>query len=173
MGSDIRAVQKLDLVRSSASITRPANATPYTAGDAVSDTTGNALHTFTRCLRDGRLGGEIRAAHIVSSGGGLSTGLDGELYLFHTTIGLTADNAAWAPTDAEQLTCVGMIKFLTADWRFTANNGRCLALPNLPFLGLPDATNGGVKLFGQLVARNAYVPVSGEVLTIELIVAQY
>lgn len=170
MGANNKAFLALDLSRPvSDSITRPANTTAYAAGDAVSDTGGDAHFAFVECLHRGLTSGEIVAARITSTAGGVGTALDAELWLFHTDVTAVADNASWTLSDAQALTRVAIIEFPTADWRLNANNCTCDVYPNQPFSGIgADRT-----LYGQLVARNAYNPTSGETFTVELVFANY
>jgi hypothetical protein len=172
MSTRTKSIQVLDLIKVSGSITRPANTTAYASGDAVSDATGNAHFTFQRPLRNGTRG-EVVAARITSSAGGVATALDAELWLFHTDVAAVADNAAWTLTDAEAVTRIGVVEFPTADWRLNANNCGCDVYPNIPFVAARDGAGTEISLYGQLVARNGYTPASGEVITVELVIAQY
>ena len=157
------------------SVTRPANTIDYTAGDVVSTVT-DAHFTFVDAARPGtqnkQLGGSIATARLHSSAN-VATKMDAELWLFHTDIAEVADNSAFAPTDAEMLTLVGVIDFATANWKAgiatagAAGNAVCEAF-NLG-LAFKSATT---TLYGQLVVRNAYVPVSGEVFTAELVISR-
>jgi hypothetical protein len=94
---------------------------------------------------------------------------DFELYLFDTTVTMQNDNVAWAPSDAEMETCVGMISFPGGYWRTAGANGI------IEMDALSKSFNCGgasTTLFGILVARNAYVPASGEKFTIRLKIIQ-
>ncbi len=162
--------------RSVDTITRPSNTTAYTAGDAISEITTNDHFIFSNIFRPGtqnkQLGGAIATARLHSSAN-KSTKLDAELWLFHTDIVKVVDNDAFAPTDTEMLTLVGIIDFPLANWKVgnagadAAGNAVCEAF-NLG-LALKSATT---DLYGQLVARNAYTPVSGEIFTVELITSR-
>jgi hypothetical protein len=77
------------------------------------------------------------------------------------------------------LTLAGIIDFPTADWdEGIATAGAAgNALQQVTGLNIPFVTTGpdstaGRTLYGQLVVRNAYVPVSGEIFTVSLIVSQ-
>ena len=159
-------------------ITRPANTTLYTAGDALSDATGDAHFTFPRVLVGRANTGEIRSAYLIGTAR-QSTEPDLELYLFHTDIATTADNDNFAPTDAEMATCVAVIEIPSADMRTVgptgSGGGRAQFMTRvdrlgsrMPFQGV--IANGEVALYGQLVVANAYTPVSAEEFTIGLIV---
>jgi len=152
------------------SLTRPSNTTAYAAGDVISAVTTNDHFTFAGAVRNGtkskQLGGAFVTARLHSSSA-VATSLDAELYLFSADIAEVADNSAFAPTDDEMLTCIGVIDFPTADWKFGTLNSFC-QVTNLG-IAFKAATT---TIYGQLVARNAYVPTSAEVFTIELIISQ-
>lgn len=156
------------------SITRPANTTAYAAGDAISEDTTNDFFTFSELCKAPNYSALISGAIIYSSAN-VSTKLDADLFLFASNNLPTedADNAAWTPTDAELLTCIGVINFPTGSWHAgdvtsgAGGNAMC-SVDNLGMAIKPGTGN----VVGQLIARNAYVPVSGEVFTISLKVAQ-
>ena len=173
MSTKTLSVQVLDLITTTASLTRPANATAYAVDDAVSDVTGNAHFTFSLAPQPGPIKGEILIARITSSQNGVATALDSELWLFKTNIANVADNANWTVTDAEILTRVAVIPFPVASWRTNANNATCDVYPNIPFVATTLGAGAGVFLYGQLVAQNAYVPSSSEIITVELVIAKY
>lgn len=162
--------------RANEELTRSANTTAYAAGEVISAVTSNNHFTFDNATRPGtstkQLGGAVATA-ILHSSANVATKLDAELWLFHTDISEAADNSAFVPTDAEMLTVIGVIDFATADWKEglatagAAGNSLC-QVSNIG-LAFKSATT---TIYGQLVARNAYVPVSGEVFTIELIISQ-
>lgn len=172
--SSVTQIAKVSFLTESASdaITRPANTTQYTAGDVVADATDNAFFTFTFAQRQGKVSGSFSTARIVSSAN-QSTKPTFELWLFRATPGTTADNATWDVSDAELLDCIGVISFAQADWKggtLTAGaggNAYC------------QATNIGIafnavdtSIYGILVERATYTPVSGETFTIELTITR-
>ena len=174
--SRLGAIVEFNTALSISALTRPADTTAYAAGDVISDATGDAHFTFAESLRPGNkkshLSGSIATVRLHSSAN-VATKLDAELWLFHTDIADVADNAAFAPTDAEALTLVGIISFATANWK--EGNAGADAAGN----AVIEARNLGLALrgasptlYGQLVARNAYIPVSGEIFTCELIISQ-
>jgi hypothetical protein len=157
-------------------ITRPANATPYASGDAVSDTVADAHCTFTNVAKGNPRTGVIESAQIASSANQSALYPDLELWLFEADIAVTVDNAQWALTDAESRTLVGIVPFNVANWKQggatvgAGGNAVCY----VSGLNIPFRTNTAnvTTLYGQLVVRNAYVPVSGEVFTIRLGIIQ-
>jgi hypothetical protein len=92
---------------------------------------------------------------------------DLELWLFRSDIAEVGDNEAFAVTDAEQLTRIGIIDFPVANWIVGGANAVC-EVSNIG-LAFKAATS---SIYGVLVVRNTYTPVSGETLTVELVVAQ-
>jgi len=168
------------VISSVSAITRPANTTAYAAGDVISDTTGDAHHTFDNVLRtkptaqDPFLSGTIERALLSSSQNNTTLKLDGELWLFHTDVATAVDNAAIAFTDAEMLTNIGIIPFPVGDWQVglattgVGGNANCFA-ENLNMVVKGNVSN---NIFGQLVARNAYAPVTGEIFTVTLFMQQ-
>ena len=171
MSTKTGAIVEFKTARVQASLTRPANATAYTAGDAVS-ATGDGHLEFPGAVEVGRLSGSISNARLIS-GANQATKLDAELWLFRSDIADVADNAAFAPTDAELLTLVGIIDFPVADWKIgnaTAGAGGN-AVCEVTSLGIAFKAAES-KIYGQLVARNGYTPVSGEVFSVELVITQ-
>ena len=151
----------------SKSVTRPSDTTAYTAGDVVGN---GATITFAGAARRSGESGVIQQAIIFSSAY-VATAPDLELWLFDTTITADADNATFTPTDAELATLIGIIEFPTADWHggdLTAGVGGnhvcCVQNIGMPF----NATGNDSAIYGVLVTRNAYVPISAEVFTVRL-----
>lgn len=151
----------------STSVTRPANTTAYTAGDVVGD--GSVLTFAHAAARPGEPG--VIQQAIITSSAYVATAPDLELWLFDTTVTADADNAAFTPTDAELSTLVGIIDFATANWAIgdatagVGGNHVCVAAN----LGIPfNPAIGAGDLFGVLVVRNAYVPISAEVFNVRL-----
>ena len=153
--------------------TRPADTTAYAAGDAVTDsTTAPTVVTFTNCARANGLSGIISSA-IMIDGAAQATKGQFELWLFDTTVTPDNDNAVFTPTDAECATLVGVIEFTT--WfvgdATAGAGGNAVSIAkgqNFQFKCGAASRN----LFGLLVVRNAYTPVSAEVFTFRLNIAQ-
>jgi hypothetical protein len=160
-----------------ADFTRPSDTNAYTAGDVVADSTSAAtVLTFPRCAV-GR-NGTIRSALLID-GAAQATKLSADLFLFDTAPATYGnDNEAFVPTDAEMKTAIGVISL---DGTAAANikvgdatagaGGNCivqLSGLDIPFQCVP----GSSDLFGVLVARNAYTPVSAETFRIKLGIEQ-
>ena len=153
-------------------LTRPSNTTTYTIGDVISDVTANAHFTFQEVLRPSELSAAITVARLHSSAN-QSLKLDAELWLFHTDVFAVADNAAFAPTDAEALTLIGILSFSASSWKEgdgTAGTGGN-AVSEIVNSGLV-IKGAAPDIYGQLVVRNGYVPISAEIFTVDLIVSQ-
>ena len=176
MTQNVGAIVQFNTFSTRDSITRPANGTAYAAGDVVSEVTTNDHFSFLESNRPGtktkQLGGSISTARLHSSAN-QATKMDAELWLFYADIAEVADNLAFAPTDAEMLTLIGVIDFPVANWKAgkgtvgAGGNAVCEAFN----LGLAYKGSTGT-LFGQLVVRNAYTPVTSEILTAELIISR-
>lgn len=148
-----------------ASVTRPSDTNAYAIGDVIANDTPAVLE-FANA---GRASGEavrIVSATLISSAF-VATGPSIDLMLFSATQTPDADNAAYTPTDAELLTLVGVIPFLTGnaksgDLTAGAGGNASNVLSNIQqVVNLPS----GVSLYGVPVARNAYVPVASEKFT--------
>lgn len=148
----------MNVVNANSTITRPADTTAYAAGDTMSDATGNAHLTFSGLPIKTGEGAMIEAAVFIDSVLA-ATPPDVELWLFSADIATIADNAAFAPTDAELLTLVGIITFATASFKKGTVNMACVQNN----LGLSFKAD---TLYGALVVRNAYTPASGEVFKV-------
>lgn len=154
---------------STATFTRPANTTTYTAGDVMSDSTSApTVMTFRSVLKEGC--GAIQQAYLLDSANQTLL-LGAELWLFSTAPVATNDNAAITFTDAELAFLVGVIDFAVADGKIglatSGAGGNAINVQSA--LGIPVKLPGSNNdLYGVLVARNAYVPVSGEIFTITL-----
>lgn len=145
-------------------LARPANTTPYTAGDVISDT-ANGHYEFVDALTHPRFSGSISNAMIIGSGNNSGGLADLELWLFGRDVADRADNLAVAFTDAEMLTLIGVIEFPVANWRVglpTADTGN--TVNEVRGIGMALQT-GYSSIYGQLVVRNAYTPLSAEEFT--------
>ena len=146
-----------------ATITRPANTTAYASGDVITSGTAAALVFGTDAPA-----GRVRSATLID-GACQATKLDADLFLFDATLTPDADNAAFTPTDAEMATCIGVISFAGSGAKVgdatSGADGNVLlqsGVVDLPFV------SPGRALYGVLVARNAYTPVSAETFVIRL-----
>lgn len=156
------------VAQSVATITRPANTTAYADGDVIADSTSAAAALkFPGVCGDGE-GAVLRAA-MFSSSVLPGTKLNADLWLFHTApTAYGNDNEAFALSDADLLNCVAVIALDGT----AAANLKAGALNYAVFnqnLAMPvKSLTTDRALYGVLVARNAYTPASGEVITIKL-----
>jgi hypothetical protein len=139
-----------------ASFARPANTTTYTAGDVV-------CNAATLIFPNGPAStGSVLQHAVITTSANVATKPDLELWLFSATVAAVADNAAFAPTDAEMLTLVAVVEFPTADFKVglsgagTSGNAVC------------EASAQNSELYGQIVVRNAYEPISAEAFKVVL-----
>lgn len=172
----IIAIQQNRRVRLSQSFTRPSNATQYAAGDVVSEITTNDHYTFEGMSRSGEQTGIIETAICISSTPE-ATPPDLELWLFQKDIADVADNTAFAPTDANIADLIGIIDFPTGTWVVgkVGTGGTGNALCTITDIQIPFQTIDGKdnrSIFGQLVVRNTYTPISGEIFTVILNIIQ-
>ena len=150
-------------------LTRPSNTTQYAAGDVISAVTSNDHFTFSPAAKMQGGAGVIRSATFIGSSAE-ATKPDVELWLFDTDIAEVADNSAFAPTDAEMLRLIAVIAFPVASMKVGgANIAQEIRDLYIPFRTIAGSAGA---LFGQLVARNAYTPVSAEVFKVRLAVEQ-
>jgi hypothetical protein len=154
------------------SFTRPADTNAYTAGDVVADSTSAAaLLTFEAVTPGDGYGTVLDGLVFTSSANVAAAKPDLELWLFNVApASYGNDNEAFAPTDAEVQDCIGIVAIPVASFKVglsgadAAGNAVC----DVRGIGLNIAGLTGNKMYGVLVARNAYVPISGEVFTILL-----
>lgn len=165
MGTRQSAVLSKNIRRVSASLTRPANATAYTAGDAISAVTTNDHFTFTDAL-EGTRSATIDSLVITSSAQGVANKTF-DLLLFSKDFTETADNAAMDITDAEALTCIGVINIPAASWVGLVSSSVC----SVNNIGLD--IQAGRTIYAQLRAAADYTPASSEVIAIEMMVANH
>ncbi len=159
-------------------ITRPADTDQYTARDVVANsTTSPVVATFSGCGIPRNVGndagsGLIRSATLIHSSY-VSTGPDFLLFLFTVSPTTQNDNAEFAVTDADLLTCIGTIPFTT--WVIGKNTGGAGGSQidyekdvNLVF----RCAAGDQDLYGIMIELSTYTPVSGESFKIVLNIEQ-
>jgi hypothetical protein len=147
----------------STDITRPADTTAYAANDALSDSTSaptSGGFTFTSAASKSG-GSGIITDLIVTSSADPATTLQGEIFLFNTSVTNINDNAAFAVSDAEIKTCVGKIAFTLED---VGNN----QFAHVQRVYLTYTCSGSANLRFLVRVKNAYTPASAEVLTFSI-----
>lgn len=150
-----------------AELARPANTTAYAAGQAWG-TASSVIYTFTNGITT--LGGRgLVISGRASKNGDNLTNAAFRLWLFNTatlTAQPAADQAAMNLSFSDRLKLIGMIDFPT--WY---DVGAMNVAPGVLSMegGLPfKMAAGEAPLIGIVEARAAYVPISGETLSIEI-----
>lgn len=142
-------------------ITRPADTTAYAANDALSDSTSaptsGGFTLSSICRKSG--GSVLITDMIVTSSNDPATPLQGEVFLFNTSVTNINDNTAFAVSDSEIKTCVGRIPFALED----VGNNDFYHAQNLSILA---TASGSANLRFLVRVKNAYTPASSEVITV-------
>lgn len=145
--------------------TRPADTTAYAAGDAISDSTSApTAFEIPNCVEQNGAGGLLLSTLIMSTNPS-TTNASFDLLVFESTYTPVNDNAAFTISSAQRDAVVesgqhaSSIFVADAAGKSCVRNGR-----NLPFVCGPESKS----LYIALLARGAYVPTSGERLTIRL-----
>jgi hypothetical protein len=156
-----------------ASKTRPSDTTAYASGDVIAESTSApTVFTFSDCVRVEGGSGVIGKVTIADSAN-VATKLSCELWLFSATVTPDNDNAAFTPTDTEMLTAVAVVPISTAYVGDATSGAGGNALLTSGVVNLPFKCDASSKaLYGVLVARNAYAPVSAEVFTVSIYIYQ-
>lgn len=114
----------------------------YTVNDAI-----GSKKTFTSLFRQSPGSGQLTDVILVDSE---ARAADLTIFFFDTDIAGTTNNAAFAATDAEMLTCCGIVDVAAADWRVGPLNSVCLK--QLTNLKLDSTTQ---YLYMQIMIRSA------------------
>jgi hypothetical protein len=151
------------------SIKRPADTTTYAAGDVIGTAASQVITFFNARDPNGDdvNKGLILGAQVVDSAAP-ATLPSLELWMFDTAPTAAADNTAWAVTDAEL--AAGFLGVIPLSYTYvglaSGNHVQRSDTTAIPFE--VKASDG--SLYGVLVARNAYVPISEEVFKVILAV---
>lgn len=152
------------------SVTRPANTTTYTANTGWCHATGSctSVFAFTNACR--ATGGEVIVSGIdIWSSNNPSVKLAGALYIFNAAPGtIIGDDATFTIASSDFGNLTGQfngVAFTLGSQQASgaANSGMSLAA-NMP----ARCASGSTTLYGMVEVTNAYVPASGEVLSINL-----
>jgi hypothetical protein len=150
-----------------ASVTRPADTTQYTANDAWADSTSaptSGGFTLTNACRVSGGSGVIVSATIVSSNDPTVL-LQGEIELYDSSVTAVNDNAAFAISDSDEIKKVpgGTIPFLLSSTKAGSGTNSEYTIGGL---NIAYTCSGSANLRFLLKNKNAYTPASGEVLTV-------
>lgn len=158
----------------SASFTRPNDTTAYAAGDQIANST-SAPVAMSFAAPEAAGFGRIRGAQVIVTAN-QATKPDVDLVIFaDSTPTMANDNAAIAPTNAD------VLNNLVARLRLAGSTGVSLNPANdltgqfiieLDTLDIPYACPANLKLFGMLVARNAYTPLAQEKWQVNLLLEE-
>lgn len=153
----------------SGTITRKTgDTTQYSIGDVwSSDPTTPAVPEITGCARVNGGSGTILAANLTLSVAAVLKA-DVTVYLFDTPFAAMEDNAAFDPSDAEILTCLGKLPFGSVPSANANNVEYDLLGYGLNFVCGAASTS----LFWLPVINNVYTPVSAEVMGLRLHILQ-
>ena len=122
-------------------LTPTVSTTPaYTAKDAV-----GGLLTFTNAARASGGSLVIEALTVIDKSQQMP---EMDLVLFDRTFTATADNAIFAPSDADMANVLCVIPVVSADWKDFSTNSMATVLRQIPVV------LNGTSLFGQLVTRS-------------------
>ncbi len=148
--------------------TRPNDTTAYAANDAMSDSTsapttgGFTLSNVARASG----GSGIITDMVIGISTAAATSLQGEIWIFDQAVTNINDNAAFALSDGDRDTLVGIVPFTTASGA-TNNASAWVSGLNLGFTCV-----GTANLRYLVKVLNAYTPAALEVLTVRAKVSQ-
>lgn len=158
----------------SASFARPANTTPYSAGNLVANSATAASVVPMSFNVEGCMGrGKVRRARIAKSNATL-TNAQFQLHLYSVNPCAVAptngDGGAWVTSKAGWL---GSLSLGAAMKQAFTDGAEDIAVPDagteIIFSDLPGPT---AVLYGLLVAKGAYAPASAETFSVTLEIAQ-
>jgi hypothetical protein len=147
--------------RTTVTITRPSNATAYTAGDVVGDTGGSAILTFSNMGPNSGYA-LIQSAALIFSDSAVPSGMGSfRVHLYSASPTAIADNAAYDLVSADRSAYMGYfdlpapVDFGSTLYTQTDYIGRMIKM----------ATNS-TTVYAQIETKGAYTPVSAS--TVEL-----
>lgn len=150
-----------------ATLTRPADTTAYTSGDSVANSTSapTALE-FTGLGRSGVLAGTLYSVEMDDQNNAGTPG-EFELWLFSEQPTIENDNAAAAISWADSARLVAVVP-LYASYLVNTGSGNAgvRRYESTSPIGRLYATDASGSLWGALVARSAYTPLSGELFRV-------
>lgn len=137
-------------------LTPSVTAGAYTAGDAV-----GGLLTFANAARVSEGGGVVKNLLIIDDAG---QDAELELWLFDRTFTAMADNAPWAPSEADLENCIGVIS--TED---STRGWMAAGTPSVIDVEVSRRYDlAGTSLFGQLVTRGTPTFVASDDVTLKI-----
>lgn len=161
-GGDTTILNRGQGYRSEVVITRPANATAYTAGDIIG-TTSSAIHEFTQV---GSAGGDVVVfgAELMIDLSAVPSGMSGfRLHLYSATPTAASDNAAYDLPSTDRALYGGYADFTTPE-----DLGSTLFSQVRFIYALMQLPSNGTSIFAQLQTVGGFTPTSGEVYRLRL-----
>jgi len=144
------------------SITRPSNTTAYSIGDVIN--ADGATTPIAVLYPNPQRNVFTLMSHLISSNEASAPEVD--VMFFSESFTIAADNAAFNPSDAQMKDYyLGKISHVT--WVAFAANKLSDQKPDAP-ISFPENVASGATVYVVLVARSAYTPISGEVITLKL-----
>jgi hypothetical protein len=149
--------------RSTVTITRPSNATAYTAGDVVGDTGGSAILTLSSI---GPSGGYVllQSVSLIFSDASVPSGMGAfRLHLYSASPTAIADNAAFDLVSGERATYMGYVDLSTP-----SDFGSSL-YTQIDYPGrMIKLASASTTLFAELETRGAYTPASASTIDVRV-----
>jgi len=142
---------------------RPADTTLYTIGDVVNANGVTIPVAFTAARANDTTGWVIGGKATSSAVGATLPQID--LLLFDATFAIAADNAVFAPSDAEILNYIGKVTF-NSFTGYSTTASACDGTVKTPISFVP--ASGTRLIYGVPVILNGYTPVSGEIFSFSL-----
>ena len=147
--------------RTTVTVTRPSNATAYTAGDVVGDTSGSAILTFSNM---GPNSGYvlIQSAALIFSDSAVPSGMGSfRVHLYSASPTAIADNAAYDLVSADRSAYMGYFDFpAPVDFGSTLYT-------QTDYIGrMIKMATSSTTVYAQIETKGAYTPVSAS--TVEL-----
>jgi hypothetical protein len=150
-----------------ASMTRPANATPFAAYDAVGDTGGSAIMTFSNICNDAARMQRILQVNLdIYDSSAIPSGMANFiLALYSASPTAIADNAVWGIVSGDRATNLGMgLVNIGAPTILGTSGTQHSCVENMSHIFKPAST----AIYGILVTVGAYTPVSSSVYKVTL-----
>ena len=134
-----------------------------TAGAYSANDTVGGLLTFPLAARTNiSEGGSILTNVLIIDDAGQDAEL--ELWLFNQTFTAIADNAAWAPSEADLENCIAVVSTTGGTWDAAGTP----SVIDIECMRRIDLVAGGTSLFGQLVTRGTPTYAATDDLTIKI-----
>ncbi len=154
--------------------TRPSNTTAYAAGQVLNESTSAGTNwTFANCARVNGGSGTIAAAYVID-GASQSVPPVLELWLFNTNPTPDNDGAVFTPTYGEMTGATpGKLAAIIPLINLSVGTASTNSVQNAGFTLNPfQCAAADTSLYGTLVVRNIYTPISAETFTIQLTIFQ-